>query len=212
MNIIILGDKFQKRMKSKGCVGLLENNKKTLLYNQYYTLKEKFPHANIIYVYGFDAKKFENYILKYADQYENLQIVYNKNYDLYNNSYSLYMAKNFLNQDCMIIFGDTHLNKKIFDRFDASNGSQIFLSLQNNHNLGCTISLNNNISNIDYDLSNYIYNIYYIQKEHIKSLCDLVAKADNYNCFIFELINKLIEIPYTKIKPLFIDQKKRSIA
>jgi hypothetical protein len=43
MNIIILGDKFQKRMKSKGCTALLDYNKKPLFYYQYNIIRSIFP-------------------------------------------------------------------------------------------------------------------------------------------------------------------------
>ena len=39
MNIIVLGDKFQKRMKSKGCVGLIKINNKSIIQLQHKTIK-----------------------------------------------------------------------------------------------------------------------------------------------------------------------------
>ena len=72
MNIIILGDKYQKRMKSRGCVGLIKYNNKNIISHQYKTLHSIFPNANIIYVYGFDNKRFISYINK------NILILYNR--------------------------------------------------------------------------------------------------------------------------------------
>jgi CTP:phosphocholine cytidylyltransferase-like protein len=209
MNIIILGDKFQKRMKSKGCTALLDYNKKPLFYYQYNIIRSIFPEDRIIYIYGFEAKKFESYIKENSHQYTNLDIIYNKKYESYNTTSSLYAAKNFLNTDCLIIFGDIMIGKNIFNRFDKSFGSQAFLSLHNDYKLGCNIC-NSSLSNIDYELENYIYNIYYIQNEHIKYLYNMIINENNLNCFVFELINKLIENHNINIKPFFIDNKKRA--
>lgn len=208
MNIIILGDKFQKRMKSKGCVALIENKKKTIIHNQYYTLKYIFPQANIIYVYGFEAKKFQNYIDKNYKEYPDLKIIYNPHYDNYNSSYSLSLASDCLDSDCLIMFGDIILNKNIFAKFNINNRSQIFLSYNKTYKLGCTIA-NGDLCNIDYDLNNYLYNIYYIQKIQSQNLKNMVNNVNYYNCFVFELINKLIE-ENISIKPFFIDSKKRA--
>ena len=194
-------------MKSKGCVALIENNKKTILDNQYNTLKSILPQANVIYVYGFEAKKFQHYINKY---YSDITIIYNEHYDSYNSTYSLNLANNFLTSDCIIMFGDTILNKSIFNKFDTNNGSQIFLSYNKAYKLGCTIT-NHSLINIDYELNNYLYNMYYIQQSDISKLQTIVKDNNNHNCFIFEIMNKLIE-DNTNIKPLFIDSKKRAVA
>jgi len=209
MNIIILGDKFQKRMKSKGCTALLDYHRKPLFDYQYNLLRSIFSKDKIIYVYGFDAKKFENYTKENYDKYTNLNIVYNKNYESYNNVSSLCAAKDFLNTDCLIIFGHIAIGKNTFSKFDKSHGSQAFLSFNNSYRLGCNIS-NNILSNIDYELDNYIYNIYYIQNEHIKYFYNMVIDENNFNSFIFEIINKLIETHNLNIKPFFIDHKKRA--
>lgn len=210
MNIIILGDKFQKRMKSKGCVGLLENNKKTLLHNQYQNIKAVFPEAKVVYVYGFEAKRFQNYIENHNTDYSDLVIINNSNYDSYNSAYSLSLASHLLDTDCIIVFGDTILNKNILARFSVKNGSQIFLSYNKTYKLGCTI-VDSRLVNIDYDLNNYLYNMYYLQKTDVGSLQKIVNNKNNHNCFIFELMNKLLE-DNINIKPFFIDSKKRVVA
>jgi CTP:phosphocholine cytidylyltransferase-like protein len=208
MNIIILGDKFQKRMKSKGCVALIENNKKPVVHNQYHTLKHIFPQANIIYIYGFEAKKFQNYIDKNYKEYPDLKIIYNSHYDNYNSSYSLSLASDFLDSNCLIMFGDIVLNKNLFAKFNIDNNSQVFLSHNKTYKLGCTIA-DSGLCNIDYDLNNYLYNIYYVQNIDGKNLKNIVKNSNYYNCFVFELMNKLIEENII-IKPLFIDSKKRA--
>ena len=79
MNCIILGDKFQKGMKSKGCSALLKINKKlNVLNNQYSVLKEIIPNINITYVYGFDGKRLLEY---YTNNALNISLVLNEKYN-----------------------------------------------------------------------------------------------------------------------------------
>ena len=119
-------------------------------------------------------------------------------------SYSLSLTKDFLNDDCLILFGDLILSKKIFDKFINKNDSQIFISKQNKNRLGCIIN-DNKIENISYDLDNYLTDIYYLTKFHANMIQNLLTNKINYNCFIFEIINKLIDMNQN-IKPLFLQR------
>ena len=204
MNIIILGDKYQKRMKSKGCVGLIKINSRNILQLQHRVLKQVFPEANIVYVYGFEGKKFNSFISKSTLLDNDIISIYNPYYETYNNSYSLSLTKDFLNDDCLILFGDLILSKKIFDKFINKNDSQIFISKQNKNRLGCIIN-DNKIENISYDLDNYLTDIYYLTKFHANMIQNLLTNKINYNCFIFEIINKLIDMNQN-IKPLFLQR------
>jgi CTP:phosphocholine cytidylyltransferase-like protein len=193
MNFIILADKFQKRMKSKGCVSLLKvNNKTTLLQHQYSVIKHNFPNAKIRYVYGFDHKKLEVYLAKNSYLQKDITSIYNPLYAQYNHTYSLYLCCKYLTSDCFLLFGDTILNTKLFNNFKPSNSSKVFISPKNKSNLGCVIH-NNQIHNICYDLDNHILNMYYISKEHIQTLKQVVEDKLSHNHFIFETINKLID-------------------
>ena len=204
MNIIILGDKYQKRMKSKGCVGLIKINSKNILQLQHRVLRQVFPEANIVYVYGFEGKKFNSFINKSTLLDNDIISIYNPYYETYNNSYSLSLTKDFLNDDCLILFGDLILSKKIFDKFINKNDSQIFISKQNKNRLGCIIN-DNKIENISYDLDNYLTDIYYLTKFHANMIQNLLTNKINYNCFIFEIINKLVDMNQN-IKPLFLQR------
>lgn len=199
MNIIILGDKYQKRMKSRGCVGLIKLNNKNILSHQYKTLKAKFPNANIIYIYGFDHKRFLSYINKHLLIYPNLTLVHNTRYDISNNVYGLNLVNNYLNQDCLIMFGDHIIKNNVFDNFKHAKGSQVFIS-KTKTRLGCIIN-HNTIESISYDLDNYLSEIYFISKDQINTFKHLVVNPMYHNYFIFELINKMIDsnqkiIPY----------------
>jgi hypothetical protein len=203
MNFIILGDKYQKGMKSKGCVGLIKINKNDNLFeNQYRTIKEFDPSANIIYVYGFESKKFINFINKHSYA---LELLYNDKYETNNQTFSLSLAKNFLNNDCFIIFGDNILKKTMFNKFNTKLGSQIFISSGLDSNIGCIIH-NNAIENISFDLDNKLTNIYYVNQVTASRISDLISDQKYHNSFIFEIINKIIDTG-TIFKPYFMNKK-----
>lgn len=205
MNIIILADKYQKRMKSKGCVGLIKYNNKNILFHQYKTIKHIFPNANIVYIYGFDHKRLISYVNKNIFDYPNIRFIYNSAYDQYNNVYSLNLAKEYLNDDCILLFGDHIIKPSIFENFKITTQSQIFINSKIKTRLGCVVS-HNNISNICYDLDNYLSEIYFISKNQISALKDLISNPNNYNYFIFEVLNKMIDSNHSFI-PFVTNQK-----
>lgn len=211
MNIIIIADKFQKRMKSKGCVGLIKiNNRTNVIQNQLSALKIFYPKAKIIYIYGFENKKFLSFINKNPILSENIDYVYNENYLTHNYAYSLYLAKNYLNDNTIILFGDHILNPKIFENFDKNKGSQMFINKKQKNRLGCIIH-DNKIENISYDLDNYLSEIYYLSKSDSIKLQQIVSNSAYHNYFIFELINKMIDQNII-LSPFFIDNKVSNIS
>lgn len=200
MNIIIIGDRFQKRMKSKGCVALIKNQKNTILQDQYQILKKVFPQSKIIYIYGFDGKRLQSFLNKHKEL-SDIKTLYNKDYELYNTIHSLSLAKDYLDDQCLIIPGDCKLTKKIFNKFDTSGGSQIFIDNDHNNDIGC-ILYDNSIHNIAYDLDNKLADIYYLTQQHAKLLKTFVENESIKNYFLFEIINKIIDQQHI-IKPYF---------
>lgn len=194
MNIIILGDRFQKRMKSKGCVGLYKNNNTYLIIKQYKTLKKIFPDANIIYVYGFEHKKFLSSINQYDELLNNIQFVFNPNYELYNYGSSLQLVKEYLLEDTIILLGDLVLDYKIISRLKNDNKYSKVVITNKKNKLGCIVQ-NSKVENIFYDLDNFIEEIYYITKKDISSLKEILSSESVAikNMFIFELLNKMID-------------------
>lgn len=192
MNIIILGDKYQKRMKSRGCVGLIKLNNKNILTHQYKALKHKFPNSKIVYIYGFDNKRFLSYIHKNLLSYPDLLLVHNQYYEKYNNVYSLSLAQQYLHQDCLIMFGDQLVKQQTFDNFKHTQESQIFINSKIKTRLGCVVN-NSNIENISYDLDNYLSEIYFISKAQVETFRNLISDPIHYNYFIFEILNKMID-------------------
>lgn len=206
MNFIILGDKFQKGMKSKGCAGLIKIAGEQNIFDQQYKIITKyFPSAHIIYIGGFESKKIENFIHK---NYSNVVFINNLRFEDTNDCYSLSLISDFLIDDCFITFGYSTLNKKLFEKFDMSLGSQIFLT-NNITSIGCIIQ-NNRVENISFDLPNHMDDLYYISSKDIHYLKNIAMNKQYHNYFIFELLNNLIDSKQISVTPLYYTSKHKT--
>ena len=191
MNIVILADKYQKGMKSKGGLGLLKINSRSTIFDyQYKHIKKAFPKSKIIYVYGFDNKKIENYLSK--EKYTDVIQIYNPEYENYNYTYSLNLAKEYLDGDTIITFGDVLFHSNLFKNFDKKRGSQVFINLKKKEKIGCIV-IDDRVNHISFDLNNYLSNIYYLEKKDIEDIKKLVGQEKFRNYFLFEIINKSID-------------------
>lgn len=202
MNCIILGDKYQKGMKSKGCSALIKSNKQsTIIDNQYYILSSLFDKLNITYVCGFDSKRLTEFVQEKA---YNLDIVYNTEYEQYNDGYSLNLAAPKLEDETLILLGYQTLSNKIAKKINKlKDQSSVFIS--NDHcssRVGCVI-YNNNITTFNFGLENYIHDIYYLNQHSAKYLKNILSTNKYNNYFIFELLNNLIDSGLN-IKPIVI--------
>jgi choline kinase len=210
MNIIIFGDKYQKGMKSKGVTGLLKHNKaETIIDHQYKTLTKIFPSSKIIYVYGFDDKKFISHINKKKYTQKKLTTIYNPYYDTKNTGFNLRLVDEFLNDDILFMFGYSKLNLNLFKRFNRKMGSQIFIGNKNNYNVGCII-VDDTITNISPDLTHKLSDIFYISHSDIKILKNITKDKSKDNYFMFEIINQMIELG-SIIKPYQINANKKNV-
>jgi CTP:phosphocholine cytidylyltransferase-like protein len=199
MNVIILGDKYQKGMKSKGCPGLIKIDSKTLLFDyQYKIIKKYFPQSQIIYIGGFESKKIENFI---NHNYSDVVYIYNSEYDKFNDGYAVFLAQHLLSNNALIFCGYNILDKKLFQNFDVAQGSQLFICPKEKKTIGCIIT-DNKINNISFDLPNSISNIYYLSKKDCQILQKFVSNVKYKNYFLFELMNILIDNGVI-LKPFF---------
>jgi CTP:phosphocholine cytidylyltransferase-like protein len=191
MRIIILGDRFKKGLKSKGCPGLIRANgdRSTIFDKQYHVFNQKFPNCEIIYVAGYDCKRLRHFIKK---NYQDKKIVVLKNtdYERFNDVQSLNIAKEYLNDSCIIVSGYITPSMVTFDSLDKIY-SQVFVTNKET-SIGCVVN-NKIVSNISFGLQNYISDIYYINKDDSLKLQKLIGVDSNKNCFLFEILNKIIE-------------------
>jgi choline kinase len=191
MNCIIIADRPSKGIKSKGWNGLIKINKReTLIQNQIKVIRQNFPKSKIIYIYGFDYKKVEEYF-HYSDV-NNLVYVNNNQFASNGESYSVSMVSEFLEQDCLIFFGNLILKPSMFKNFHPKK-SQLFITPKIENELGCTFNDSGFVEHICYGLENYLGNVYYISKNDIEQFKNLITKNHHRNYFLFEIINKMIE-------------------
>jgi choline kinase len=193
INIIILGDKYQKGKKSKGCPGLIIEKNKRIIDGQLNSIKNVFDKSKIYYVSGYESDKISQHIIK--KQYD-INIINNNNYHEYNESYSLSLALSQINNNPLLIISGYYtpsvslLNTINIDR------SMVFIDKNNKTKLGCIVN-DNIVENIFFDLDNYIQDIVFIESKTVSSIKKLLSNKKYMNCFIFEIINSLIDIGHT---------------
>lgn len=90
---------------------LIKVNGKPIIERQIECLIEK-GIKEIIIVTGYLAEKFD-YILEKYD-YINIKLVYNENYDKFNNIYTMYLVKEYLN-DTYVLDGDVYINNNFIN-------------------------------------------------------------------------------------------------
>jgi hypothetical protein len=204
MNVVILGDKFQKGKKTKGCSGLFKIKNTYLIVKQYSAIRAVFPQSNIVYVCGFEYRRLLSAINNCDEIVKNINFIINENYNKYNYGYSLQLLKEHITQKTLILFGDSIVDYKILNTFDCQdNVSQIVLNKKTASSLGCVIN-NKKIHNIFYDLDNKIEEIYFIANKDITKLKDILDQPIK-NMFIFEIINMMID-NNVSFKPLKIEK------
>ena len=205
MNIIIVGDKYQKGMKSKGCAALIKSkNRHTIIEQQYNVCKNIFPDSKIIYVGGFEFKKIQLFLNENTNI--DIELIYNDHYEKYNDVYSLSLVSDYFDNDVLITFGYNLLSNSTFKNFIANDSSKVFIDQNSCLNIGCVIQ-NGVVSNITYDLPNSISNLYYLNKPDANVMAEYLTNEKYYNHFLFELINNLID-KNTTIHPHYINHHK----
>lgn len=193
INVIILGDRYQKGKKSKGCPGLIDLDKKTILEHQINNITKILPNCIIHYVSGFDNEKLKSYIEKNNLQ-NKINIIENNEYDNFNESYSLSIALNIIEKPTNILVLSGYYIPSInsFNNIDLSK-STLFIDNHRKTKLGCIIN-NNIVENIFFDLENYIQDIYLIQEKELNSIKKILSTNQFNNAFLFELINNAIDL------------------
>lgn len=192
MNAIILGDKFRKGQKSKGCCALIQKDRETLLQHQIESIRLIDPKTKIYYIAGFDYNRLLSFINKNNIYTQLSKVVCNHDYAKFNESYSLNIGIDSLDNldDDLLIINGYYCPPKILKHLDRTSSS-VFICSKEKSKLGCTIN-NNKIEHIFFGLQNYIQDIYYVNKKDIHVINSLVKLKMNNN-FLFEIINTCID-------------------
>ena len=195
MITIIIADSFKKGSKAAGCCGLVSFGKKQNLFQQQRkAIKSIFPKSKIIYVYGFDHKKFSTFIKKNPIE-SDTQPVFNSLYSKHSEGYSLSLALKEIttDEDCLVLFGYEPVDKDHLKHIKNTKHSIAFINRDNRTNLGCILDNNSKkINHIFFGLDNYIANTYFLKKNEIKILREVIKHNSIHNMFLFEIINSII--------------------
>lgn len=190
MNLIILGDKYRRGKKSKGCQGLISYKKSKIINYQIQFFQKFFDLNNIIYIGGHEFKSLKSYIKHNLN--DSINLIYNHKYEETNDGYSINLIRDFLNNNCLFIRGDTIPPNSL--KLLQKDRSTVFSTKSNiNSELGFAHT-QDKILHIDFDLPNIIHDdIYYIEKNDMKLLKILLQTQPLDNSFLFEILNKMID-------------------
>lgn len=99
---------------------------------------------DIYIIIGYAKEKFE--YLK--EKYQGVKLIYNEKYNEYNNIYSLYLVKDYL-EDSYIIEGDIYLNQNIFESYLEKNSCYFSKKVEKENKEWQLIIENNRVKEIE---------------------------------------------------------------
>ena len=181
-------------MKSKGCAGLTPYNKRANLFQQQCSsIKKIFPKSDILYVYGYDSKRFGSFLENHTQ--DDTYYILNKEYPIYNHGHSLYLARDKISQsdECLILLGYDPILPKEIGVAKKHKKSSAIIDLKKKSKLGCILDKETrSINHIFFDLDNHISNIYFLKQPEITILQELLENDNVHNMFLFEIMNNII--------------------
>ena len=187
LSIIIPAAGVGKRMRSNGPKSFISINGKYLIDRQLELLKQVYPHAEIIVVGGYEAKRLMDYLPTHILKVEN------EKFEETNVVRSIGMGLRVArSENVLVIYGDLVFNKVAL----PINLTESTLVLDKINNLmredevGCTSS--NKVEILMYELAQKWAQIMFLTGKELKMFKNLSWSPDKYNLFGFEIINEII--------------------
>jgi|694.fasta_scaffold17320_9 choline kinase len=195
INALILAPEITKGMKSFGSKSLLEIKKKiSIIEYQISALKDIDKNISITTAIGFESEK----ILPVLDKH-GVKHTYNPEYKNTNQSYSLkiFLEDNPSIDNLLIINNGILFKKKTITKNMLSGVSKIFVldKMKENFSLGC--SQQEKIEYIFYDLPELWSECVYLNLEAIDTIKYAILHNQVNQMYLFELINKAINLEQT---------------
>lgn len=195
INALILAPEITKGMKSFGSKSLLEIKKKiSIIEYQISTLKDIDKNISITTAIGFESEK----ILPVLDKH-GVKHTYNPEYKYTNQSYSLkiFLEDNPSIDNLLIINNGILFKKKTITKNMLTGVSKIFVldKIKENFSLGC--SQQEKIEYIFYDLPELWSECVYLNLEAINTIKYAILNNQVNQMYLFELINKVINLEQT---------------
>jgi L-glutamine-phosphate cytidylyltransferase len=134
---------------------------------------------DILVITGYES----NLIQKHLNQ-KNVKIVKNKKYDIFDNLYSFWCAKNFIKTDFICIYGDLIFDKNLFSEFIKIKDNCLIIDNPVHQFDSHSVNIKNNlIQNIDFNHNDHISNGQFIgiSKFNESSLKLLKKSLNNFN-------------------------------
>lgn len=187
-DIVILGCKKYRGVKSYGCLSDIQVNKNnTVLDAQVKNIKKAFKTSNIFYI-GDEFTRTQNL--------KNINHISNKYINHTNNLFALSLLKGKLkeNNGLFICFNKVIFKSKIFKNL-CKDQSCIWYdnSKENNYKLGLLANSEEKILNIFYNLKPTACGLYYLNSKDKKKLLEITENIDKIrNMFLFEGVNEMI--------------------
>jgi len=187
IDVVLLCSGIAKGMKSYGPRSIVPIGKtnKPFILHQIASIKKQKPRANIYIVVGFNSKKIKTII---EDEYDNVNFISHENYEKENNGGALLEALKVINNKCFI-FDDGVYCSSLY------NSKQSYIPILNKFNkkfnIG-SISQDNNVINLFYDLPNNWAEFFFLTKEDLLKIKNIVDDKMR-NMFLFEVLNYLID-------------------
>lgn len=191
MNIIILGDRYKRGMKSKGCVGLIKIGKNTNIFQQQYKyIQQIFPDSQTVYISGFESKKFSSFLLK--NNYNDIHHIKNSVFSKTNTGFSINLAAEYLVDDCLILDGSSNLSATLLKYIQTNRNNNLLCIGNRCGDIGCVLN-ETKVDSLSLDLDNKIYDMVYLTKKTAIKLQQVIKNNYHY-AFLFEIINILIDL------------------
>jgi choline kinase len=92
---------------------LIEVSSKTILKHQLDLFIKHNQIEEIIIIIGYKADLIKNYIKSHYNSHPKIKLLVNKSYNTTNNMFSLYLAKQYINNSLLLMNGDVILDKEI---------------------------------------------------------------------------------------------------
>lgn len=183
----------------------------------------KYNIEEIIIVVGYLKEKIKDII---GNNYKNLKITYvdNNIYESSNNIYSLFITKDYIKNDCLLLECDLYFSKKIIDSIIKKDADcSILVSKYNEKTMNGTVitfDKNNNVNNLivkskqkedfNYDDKYKTVNIYKFSKDfflnkYIPNI-ETYIKTESMNSYYELVLGGLVYYDNNNIKAVVVDE------
>jgi len=178
-----------RRMKSYGPKSLIDLTKENILQRQIRIINKVLDNVSFIVVAGFDCDKLMDSCPDYFLKIEN------ENYSTTNVSRSISMAFRAVKTErVLIVYGDLVFNERALSIMDYSMSCT---SASNDeyrqHEVGCIIDADGNVTNMMYDLETKWNQIIYLEGRELHLFKKECQERKNKKLFGFEILNKVID-------------------